>query len=414
VVGSQDFTTTGLRSFLQEKLPAYLIPSQFLHLDAIPLTPNGKIDRRALPAPQQWDGQAEEGEQGARTGIEELLVELWSKVLRRAQVGIHNTFFELGGHSLLAMQLLARVRAVLQVELPVRAVFEAPTVATFAQWVEQALRKGEGMPMPPLVAKERPEVLPLSFAQQRLWFLNQFESGSPMYLVSNAVRMDGKIAVPALQGSLQELISRHESLRTTFEERDGQPVQVIHPAGPYTLPVIDLRGLAEEQREQQVRRLASQERQHPCDLTTGPLLRTYLLRLESQEHVLLLTLHHLITDGWSNGVLMRELTTLYQAFLSGESSPLVPLSLQYADYALWQRAWLQGEVLQASLSYWRSQLAGIAPLELPTDHPRLVRTTAGLEWAAKRHPVHAAASGLPGLAGSLYRTEGYQCGDPNC
>ena len=370
VVGSQDLTEARLRSFLQEKLPVYMIPSQFLHLDAIPLTPNGKLDHKALPAPGEWHGQAEEEQQQARTGIEEMLVDLWSQVLGRARVGIHDTFFELGGHSLLATQLLARVRTVLGVELPVRAVFESPTVATFAQRVEQALRQGEDLRMPPLVARERPKVLPLSFAQQRLWFLDQLELGSTTYLIPSALCVDGEINMQALERSFQDLIHRHESLRTTFEERDGQPVQVIHPAGPLTLPVIDLQGLAEQEREQQVRWLASQERQHPCDLVTGPLLRTALLRLESQEHVLLQTLHHIITDGWSNGVLVRELTTLYQTKLSGEPSPLAPLPIQYADYTLWQRAWLQGEALQAQLSYWRSQLAGIAPLELPTDHPR--------------------------------------------
>jgi surfactin family lipopeptide synthetase A len=370
VVGPQEVTAAGLRSFLHEKLPAYMIPSQFLLVDAIPLTPSGKLDRKALPAPQVWCGQAEEGQQGARTGIEEVLVELWGKVLGHTQVGIHDTFFELGGHSLLATQLLARVRAVLGIELAVRVVFEAPTVAELAQRVEQALRKGEGTQIPPLVARARPEVLPLSFAQQRLWFLDQFEPGSPKYLVSNAVRIGGKIDVRALQGSLQELISRHESLRTTFEERDGQPVQVIHPAGPYLLPVIDLQGLGEKEREQQARRLASQERQHPCNLATGPLLRTYLLRLEPQEDVLLLTLHHIITDGWSNEVLVRELTLLYQAFLSAQPSPLAPLPLQYVDYALWQRAWFQGEVLEAQLDYWTRRLGGAPPIKLPTDYPR--------------------------------------------
>ncbi len=388
VIGSQDLNTSGLRRFLQEKLPGYMIPSQFLRLDAMPLTPNGKVDRRALPAPQQWDGQAGEEQQQARTGIEEVLVDLWSQVLGRAWVGIHDTFFELGGHSLLATQLLARVRVILGVELPVRTVFEAPTVAAFAQRVEQALRQGEDLRMPALVARERPEVLPLSFAQQRLWFLDQLEPDSPTYLVPHAIRIDGKVDVPALQSSLQELISRHESLRTTFEQRDGQPMQVIHPVGSSPLPVIDLQGLAEQEREQQARQLASQERQHPCDLATGPLLRTTLLRLMPEEHVFLQTLHHIVTDGWSNGVLMHELTTLYQAKLSGEPCPLAPLPVQYADYALWQRAWLQGEVLQAQLTYWRSQLAGIAPLELPTDHARPpVQTSRGARQVLPLSPV---------------------------
>jgi NRPS condensation-like uncharacterized protein len=261
-------------------------------------------------------------------------------------------------------------------------------VAELAQRVEQALRKGEGTQIPPLVARARPEALPLSFAQQRLWFLDQLEPGNPAYLIPGALRMDGKINVQALECSFQELIDRHESLRTTFEEQANQPMQVIHPAGPYyTLPVIDLRGLETEQRERVARLLASQERQHPCDLTTGPLLRTALLRLGSQEHVLLLTLHHIISDGWSNGVLVRELTTLYQAFVSGEPSPLAPLSLQYADYALWQREWLQGEMLQQHLEYWKKQLWRAKPLALPTDTPHTARQS----HRGTRYPFHLPA-----------------------
>jgi natural product biosynthesis luciferase-like monooxygenase protein/amino acid adenylation domain-containing protein len=370
VVSSQELMADGLRSFLQKQLPAYLIPSQFLLLDAIPLTPNSKVDRKALPIPEQWHREGDEKPQGARTAIEELLVELWCKVLGRTQVGIHDNFFELGGHSLLVTQLLARVRAILGVELPVRTVFEAPTVADLAYRVEQVLRRGEDLKMPPLTAGERPQGLPLSFAQQRLWFLDQLQPESVAYLVPTALRMDGELNVKALKHSFQELVQRHESLRTTFVEQADQPIQIIHSAGHVCMPVIDLRGLTGEHREQEARRLANQERQCPCNLATGPLLRTYLLRLEPQEHILLLTLHHIITDGWSDEVLVYELTTLYQANLSGQPSPLAPLPLQYADYALWQREWLQGEVLEAQLAYWQTQLAGIPPLELPTNHPR--------------------------------------------
>jgi hypothetical protein len=251
------------------------------------------------------------------------------------------------------------------------------------------------------VPRQGEQAFPLSFAQQRLWFLDQFEPGSSMYLVPNALRIGGKVDVSTLQRSLQELVRRHESLRTTFEERDGQPMQVIHPAGPYTLPVIDLQRLAKEQQEQVVRRLASQERQHPCDLTTGPLLRTALLRLEQQGHVLLLTLHHIVTDGWSNGVLMRELTLLYQAKLRGQPSPLAPLPVQYADYALWQREWLQGEVLNALLTYWTKQLRGAVPLEMPTDRPRAM----GMSHRGASHPF-ALSSHLWRKLVTLSRQEG--------
>ncbi|HEX3640069.1 MAG TPA: condensation domain-containing protein, partial [Ktedonobacteraceae bacterium] len=225
--------------------------------------------------------------------------------------------------------------------------------------------------MPPLVTIERPEEIPLSFAQQRLWFLDQLQPDSTSYLSPRALHLQGVVNIKALERSLQELVHRHESLRTTFAVRVGQPVQIIHPAGRRRLPLIDLQGLRQEDRETVAQWLVGQEGQRPCNLEKGPLLRIYLLRLAAQEHVLLQTLHHIITDGWSNEVLVRELSTLYQAFLIGQSSPLAPLPIQYADYALWQRGWLQGEVLEVQLAYWKKQLAHVMPLALPTDYPRL-------------------------------------------
>jgi amino acid adenylation domain-containing protein len=375
VVGSQDLTEARLRSFLQEQLPAYMLPSQFLLLDAMPLTPNGKLDRLALPAPQQWHGQAQEGQQGARTGIEELLVDLWSQVLGHSQVGIHDSFFELGGHSLLATQLIARVREMLEVEISLRAVFEAPTVARFALHVEQELRKSKGLLIPPLVAKTRSKEIPLSFAQQRLWFLDQLESGSTAYLLPNVLHFLGSLNTRAFERSLEELLHRHEILRTTFVAHADQPVQVIHPAKRYCLPVIDLQGVREHEKTRLVEQLAEQEVRRPCDLAEGPLLRVYMFRLQLQDHRVFITLHHIITDGWSNGVLVRELSTLYQAFIMEQCSPLEPLPLQYADYTLWQQQWLQGEILTSLLNYWTKQLRGASPLKLPTDRPRTARVS---------------------------------------
>jgi NRPS condensation-like uncharacterized protein len=240
-------------------------------------------------------------------------------------------------------------------------------VAKLAQWVEQALGKEEGRAMPALVTQARPEALPLSFAQQRLWFLDQLEPGSTTYLIPSALRVGGVVDVQALESSLQELIRRHESLRTLFVEQAGQPMQVIQPVYRAPLPVIDLQGVEPARREQEVRRLAKQEALHACDLAKGPLLRTALLRLQHEEQVLLLTLHHIITDGWSNDVLVHELTTLYQAYVAGQPSPLTPLPIQYADYALWQRQWLQGETLRQQIEYWKKQLRGAKPLALPAD-----------------------------------------------
>jgi acyl carrier protein len=362
-------TVRDLRSFLKDRLPSYMIPSAFVTLDALPLTPNGKVDRRMLPQPKESQDKEHSVQEEIRTQIEELLVGLWSEVLRRTQVGIHEHFFELGGHSLLATRLIARVRATLGVEVPLRAVFETPTVAGLAQRIEQALRKGEGMEVPPLVVRERPEEIPLSFAQQRLWFLDQLQPESTAYLVPRAQHLHGLLDTEAVEKSLEEMVRRHETLRTTFALRSGQPVQVINTSGRYCLPLIDLRGLEQEKRQYEACYLAKKEAQHPCDLEHGPLLRSYLLQLDSEEHVLLLTLHHIITDAWSNLVLIRELVTLYRAFTTEQPSPLTPLPIQYADYALWQRQWLQGEVLEAQLDYWTKRLGGVPSIELPADYP---------------------------------------------
>jgi non-ribosomal peptide synthetase component F/acyl carrier protein len=307
-----------------------------------------------------------------RNPMEELIAAVWCDVLGMLQVSVESDFFKLGGHSLVATQMISRLRTLLNVEIPLRAVFESPTVAGLALRVEQALRKREGVEAPPLLVAKRPEQLPLSFAQQRLWFLNQLAPDSTAYLTPSVLRIKGQINVSALERSVQELVSRHESLRTVFVEHTGQPMQVIKPAGQVRLPVIDLRGLQNEQRTVQTQQLAAQERLRPCDLTLGPLLRLYLLRVEPGVQVLLLTLHHIITDGWSTGVLVRELITLYRAFVVDQPLPLPPLPLQYADYALWQRQWLQGEVLQRQIAYWKKQLWKVPPLELPTDVPRAV------------------------------------------
>ena len=370
--------SSDLRSYLQDHLPSYMIPSIYVFLDTWPLTLHGKVDRRALPVPNGEPSDEKDEQEGGETQIGELVKELWCKVLGRTQVGNHDNFFALGGHSLLVIQLIALVRAILGVEIAVRAVFEAPTVAGFAQRVEQALLIDAGIQVPPLVITERPEIIPLSFAQQRLWFLDQLEQDLTAYLGKSALRVEGRLDVCNLDLSLQELIHRHESLRTTFPVSPllSQPVQMIHPVSERgqapTLRVIDLQRLLPEQREEEEQRLIRQEGQRPCDLATGPLLRTYLLRQEIQTHVLLLTLHHIIIDAWSNEVLLRELGILYSAFVSGQPSPLAPLPVQYADYALWQRQWfsVQDSYLQSQLIYWRKQLQDLSHLALPTDYPR--------------------------------------------
>ncbi|MBV9690643.1 MAG: amino acid adenylation domain-containing protein, partial [Ktedonobacteraceae bacterium] len=362
-----------LHDYLQEKVPAYMVPQTFVMLQELPLTTNGKVNRAALPVPEASEEETNSGWTELYTPIEELLSEVWSQVLARPPRGRHENFFEAGGHSLLATQLIARVRRLLKVEIPLRNLFDAPTIAGLGQRVEQALQVEQKGGLPALVARECPQDLPLSFAQRRLWFLDQLEPDNIAYLVPSALRVQGVVHSQALEQSLQEVIRRHEILRTTFEEHDGEPVQVIHPlayAMAYQLPVIDLQALSQPERMWQTERLAQQEQQRPIDLAHGPLLRSWLLRLASEEHVLLLTQHHIITDAWSSTILRRELEEIYRAFVDGLPCPLAPLPIQYADYALWQRDWLQGEILQAQLDYWKGQLAALTPLELPTDRPR--------------------------------------------
>jgi acyl carrier protein len=344
-------------------------------LEALPLTPNGKVDRKALPAPG-WGGR-EEGYEAPRTPTEELLAGIWAEVLGLERVGLHDNFFELGGHSLLATQVVSRLHQSLEVELPLRSLFESPTVAELVQAVERARAEGAGLQAPPLGRVPREGELPLSFAQERLWFLDQLEPGSATYNMPGALRVRGELDRVAFERAMNEIVRRHEVLRTTFVVVDGQPVQVMVPALTLSIPTVDLSALPEESREAEVRRLAIEEAQRPFDLAVGPLLRVRLLDLGGcaetgePEQVLLFTLHHIVSDGWSEDILVREFVVLYEAFLEGKESPLPALPIQYADYAVWQRGWLQGEVLERQLAYWTGQLKGApAVLVLPTDRPR--------------------------------------------
>ncbi|MFL5357820.1 amino acid adenylation domain-containing protein, partial [Archangium sp.] len=370
VAATEPLDTAALRTFLRERLPEYMVPSAFVTLEVLPLTPNGKVDRKALPAPDSAPSQTEHI--APRTPTEELLAGIWSRLLGARQVGVTDSFFELGGHSLLATQAVNRIRAAFGVELPLRALFEAPTVAALASRVDFAVRTGRGMQVPALVPVARDgRPLPLSFAQQRLWFLDQLTPHSPLYNIPMAVRFQGALDVPALEQAFSALTERHESLRTTFGLVGEEPIQVISPALAVPLAVVDLGSVPDAQRESELRRLATEESLRSFDLARGPLFRATLLRLSAQDHVLLLTVHHIVSDGWSTGVLIRELAALYQGFTSGQPSTLPALPVQYADYAAWQRGWLRGAPLEAQLAYWRQHLSG-APraLELPTDKPR--------------------------------------------
>ena len=362
-----------LREHLRNRLPDYMLPVRFVRMKRFPLQPNGKVDRRALPAPEEGAEVARSHRyELPRTAIEELVSDIWSDVLKVGAVGVTDNFFDLGGHSLLATQLISRIRKAFSVEIGLQQLFESPTVAELAQHIEAAL-KTDSLQAPPIVPVSREKALPLSFAQQRLWFLDQLEPGSPLYNVSAAVRLTGELDLKALQQTLDEIVRRHESLRTTFTlNADKQLMQVIHPPQPVQLLQLDLSALATEQQEQEAAQQITRLAQQPYDLSRGPLLRAQLLRLGTAEHILTVTMHHIVTDAWSMGVLVKEVAALYPAFVTGGPSPLPELAIQYADFAHWQREWLQGAVLEEQLSYWREQLRG-APerLELVTDRKRV-------------------------------------------
>jgi len=320
-----------LREFLGATLPEYMLPSTFIPLKSLPLTPNGKVDRKALPEPDWSRETFSDNYVPPRDAIEQILAEIWNEVLDVPEVGVHDNFFDLGGHSLLATQVISRVRGMFNVELPLRSLFESPTIAGQAAQVV-AGRATETSVAPLIVPVDREGDLPLSFAQERLWFIDQLEEGVAKYNIPSALRLSGDLKVDALQRSLAAMIERHEALRTRFELRDRQPVQVIEPAVEFDLPMLDLSDLHQDTQPEEVQRLCDEEASLRFDLSTGPLLRAQLLRLAPREHVLLVTMHHIISDGWSIGVMVDELITLYGGYSSGELVDLPALSVQYADY----------------------------------------------------------------------------------
>ncbi|MEO6196442.1 MAG: amino acid adenylation domain-containing protein [Thermoanaerobaculia bacterium] len=371
VPSGEEVPAQELREYLRDRLPEPMVPAFLVELASLPRTASGKIDRGSLPSPDLASGSAERATVAPRSLLELELVDLFEMLLGVRPVGVTDDFFELGGHSLLATRLMSRVRERFGADLPLRALFESPTVATLAERVDAAVRGGEGGSAPPLVPLPRDRPLRLSFAQQRLWFLHQLDPESPAYNLPQTLAVSGALDVAAFAGALSEVVRRHEVLRTVFPSVDGEPRQVVLPAEPVPVPVVDLSGLAEEPRQATVRRLAREEGRSPFDLAQGPLLRCTVLLRNGVEYVVLLTMHHVVGDGWSIGVLIRELSALYEAFRRGEESPLPELAVQYGDFAEWQRSWLQGEVLEAQLRFWTSRLSGTeSRASLPLDRPR--------------------------------------------
>jgi amino acid adenylation domain-containing protein len=359
-----------LRDFLRRRLPEHMIPSAFVQLESIPLTAHGKVHVRALPAPDRYRSEQGTAFVAPRNPIETLVAGVWAEVLDLEEVGINDNFFDVGGHSLLATQVISRIREALHVELPLRDIFESSTVAGLAEKVEVALRT-EHATLPAIKPVSRDQELPLSFPQERLWLVHRLHPTSVAYHVLRPLRISGDLNVPILERTLTEVLSRHEIYRTTIETRQGRPVQVIHPPQEVELPVTDLRSLPREQREEAVQQLISEEGQRPFDLSRGPLWRVTLLRIDDAEYLMMLTEHHLVHDGWTEGRLVLDFLALYEALVTNQPSPLPELPIQYADFAYWQRSTIQGEFLESLLSYWKNQLADLPPmLELPADFPR--------------------------------------------
>ncbi|MGW0366580.1 amino acid adenylation domain-containing protein [Streptomyces sp. NPDC002990] len=365
----------GLRAHLAGTLPDHMVPSAVVVLDTLPLTPNGKVDRKALPEPGTLADSAATDRVLPRTAVEETVAGVWSEVLGVAPVGVHDDFFALGGNSILSVRAVSRMRQALGIKLSPRVLFDTPTIAGLAASVTPE----ESFEEAPIPASPRDDVLPMSFGQQRLWFLEDFDPGSAEYHTAVGLRLTGDLDTAALRAAAVDLTGRHESLRTTFGVVGGRGVQVVHPELPPQWTTADLTDTAEEAREERLRDLVRAETARAYDLQAGPLVRVLLVRLRPDEHVCVLGMHHIVTDGWSMGIVTRELGELYAARAAGHPASLPDAAVQYPDFAAWQRGRLQdGGLLEKQLGWWRERLDGVAPLELPTDRPRpAVRSSAG-------------------------------------
>ncbi len=360
-----------LRNFLQLSVPDYMIPSAFMIMDAMPLTSNGKIDRSALPSPQNRRPDLETIYTPPGTPNDEILVKILSGLLGIEPIGIDDNFFDLGGHSLLATQFISRIRDAFRVDIPLTKFLEAPTVFALGKFIDQSDPARRDFKDLPIQHAARTGALPISFAQQRLWFLDQLFPQGFAYNMLSAYKLKGNLNVPVLKDSVNEIVKRHEIWRTVFVAIDGVPRQIVLPKLTLDLPVVDLReATSDADRDSELSRCFKTEAQTPFDLAHGPLVRVKLLRLSGDEYVLLLVKHHIVYDGWSRGIIERELTALYEAFADSRPSPLKELPIQYSDYSVWQQQWFQGAMLDEQLLFWKRQLDNSQALHLPADHPR--------------------------------------------
>ncbi len=391
IVAEQDNheLTAEIRAFLQKQVPGYMVPSSFHLIDRIPFTPNGKVDHQALLQQVQPDTPGNRTPQDApRTPTEDILITIWREILQLKDIGTEDNFFEAGGHSLLATQVVSRIQEAFPVHFPVRSFFENPTIKSSARYLDARRHAGEKRknipPLCPVAEKgNRKQERPLSYGQQRLWFLSHLESQKTVYNIPGALCIKGELNREALAYALQEILRRHEVLRTRFQEKEGVPFQVTDPEKTITINEKDLQALPRDKQEEEIQRIAEQEAEHPFNLKEELPVRVLLVRLQEDEFILFYTMHHIVSDGWSAGILSRELGVLYDAFIQKKPSPLEELPMQYADYGEWQRKYLQGEYGAECLRYWRKHLEGAPPLlELPADRPRQQHITSpkgGLE-----------------------------------
>ena len=363
--------TEALRAHLKEQLPAYMVPQAFVYLDQLPLNSNGKVNRHQLPLPEDGAAGGLAASALPRTRTEAVLATIWEEVLGQAAVGVHDDFFALGGHSLVAVKVVARVQQAFGVDLPVRVLFEQPTVAEVAARVDDLAREHRPYRELPLVPVPRDQPIPATFDQQRVWFMDRLHPGSALYTVGWLLHRDGATDPATLRRALGTLVERHETLRTTFRESGGRVWQVVAPSGTVDLAEADLSATPADQRTAAVRALATELWRRPFDLAEGPLFRTLLVRLSDDESLLVFSAHHAVCDGYSVGVLDEELLRTYDALATGDAPLPGPLAIQYADYAAWQQQWLDEERLRPHLEFWKAQLAGApALITLPTDRPR--------------------------------------------
>ena len=356
-----------VKAALAAELPEYMVPAQLMRLDAMPLSPSGKLDRRALPEPVWQTREHIEPE----TVLQQQIAAIWREVLGLPAIGLRDDFFALGGHSLLATQIISRTRQACDVELPLRTLFEASELGAFAEQVERIQASGQRNQQTAIAQVDRSQPVPLSYSQQRMWFLWQMEPDSPAYNVGGMARLRGVLDVGRFEAALQALIMRHETLRTTFPSVDGVAYQKVSPQTGLRMDWQDISALNETERQQRLQQLADHEAHTPFNLETGPLLRACVVKAGEQEHYLVLTLHHIVTEGWAMDIFARELSALYEAFIDERLSPLAPLPVQYLDYSVWQRQWLESGERQRQLDYWTAQLGSEHPLlELPSDRPR--------------------------------------------